>query len=79
MRRVLRASARSAWRAIIAVIGVSVILIGVLLFFTPGPAILVIPLGLGILATEFVWAGRLLRSMRDGAKTLLPDRRSPET
>ncbi len=78
MRRVLRASAKSAWRAIIAVIGVSVILIGVLLFFTPGPAILVIPLGLGILATEFLWAGRLLRTVKDGARSILPVRRSPE-
>jgi tellurite resistance protein TerC len=79
MRRVLKAGAKSAWRAVIAVIGVSVILFGVILFFTPGPAILVIPLGLGILATEFVWAGRLLRRMRDSAKSLLPDRSSPET
>ena len=79
MRRVLKAGAKSAWRAVIAVIGVSVILFGVILLFTPGPAVIVIPLGLGILATEFVWAGRLLRNVRDGAKSLLPDRRSPET
>jgi len=26
----------------------------------PGPAIIVIPVGLGILATEFIWAKRLL-------------------
>ena len=78
MRRVLRASARSAWRAIIAVIGVSVILIGVLLFFTPGPAVLVIPLGLSILATEFLWAGRLLSTVKKGARAIMPVRRSPE-
>ena len=79
MRRVLRAGAKSAWRAVIAVIGVSVILFGVILFFTPGPAILVIPLGLSILATEFVWAGRLLRNVRDGAKSVMAARRSPES
>ncbi|MHC4128635.1 MAG: PGPGW domain-containing protein [Planctomycetota bacterium] len=78
MRRVLRASARSAWRAIIAVIGVSVILIGVLLFFTPGPAILVIPLGLSILATEFLWAGRLLSSVKDRARAIMPARGGSE-
>ncbi|MHC5006308.1 MAG: PGPGW domain-containing protein [Planctomycetota bacterium] len=77
MRRVLKAGAKSAWRAVIAVIGVSVVLFGVILLFTPGPAVVVIPLGLGILATEFVWAGRLLRNVRDGAKSLLPDRQSP--
>jgi uncharacterized protein (TIGR02611 family) len=79
MRRVLRAGAKSAWRAVIGVIGVSVILLGVIVFFTPGPAILVIPLGLSILATEFVWAGRLLRRMKDGARSLVPGRRGPET
>ncbi len=78
MRRILRTGAKSAWRAVIAVIGVSVILFGVLLFFTPGPAILVIPLGLSILATEFVWAGRLLRTVREGAKSIMTARRSPE-
>ena len=78
MRRVLRASARSAWRAVIAVIGVSVILIGVLLFFTPGPAVLVIPLGLSILATEFLWAGRLLSSVKQGARAIMPAHRSSE-
>lgn len=32
---------------------------------TPGPAIVVIPVGLGILATQFVWARRLLRKFKD--------------
>ncbi|MHC4127358.1 MAG: PGPGW domain-containing protein [Planctomycetota bacterium] len=62
----------------IAVIGGSVIVIGVILFFTPGPAILVIPLGLSILATEFLWAGRLLSNVKDGARVIMPARRSPE-
>ncbi|MHC4141973.1 MAG: PGPGW domain-containing protein [Planctomycetota bacterium] len=79
MRRFLKAGAKSAWRAVIAVTGISVILFGVILLFTPGPAVVVIPLGLGILATEFVWAGGLLRDVRDGAKSLVPARRTPET
>lgn len=51
-------------RAIVAVIGFTVLLIGVAMIVLPGPAILVIPLGLGILATEFVWARRLLQRAR---------------
>ena len=43
----------------------SVVLLGFVLIFTPGPAILVIPLGLAILASEFLWARRLLRKVRD--------------
>lgn len=55
-----------AWarRAVVAVIGFTVLLIGVAMIVLPGPAILVIPLGLGILATEFVWARGLLRRTR---------------
>lgn len=48
-------------RAAIGVAGVTVILIGVALIVLPGPAFVVIPAGLAILATEFVWAKRLLR------------------
>jgi uncharacterized protein (TIGR02611 family) len=55
-----------AWlrRAAVAVIGFTVLLIGVAMVVLPGPAIVVIPLGLGILATEFVWARRLLKKAK---------------
>ena len=48
-------------RVIVAVIGFTVLLIGVAMMVLPGPAIIVIPLGLAILATEFVWARRVLK------------------
>jgi uncharacterized protein (TIGR02611 family) len=51
-------------RVIIAVIGFTVILFGIVLIFTPGPAIVVIPAGLAILALEFAWARRWLRRMK---------------
>jgi uncharacterized protein (TIGR02611 family) len=47
-------------RAIVGVIGFTVLLVGVAMIVLPGPAFLVIPLGLAILATEFVWAKALL-------------------
>jgi Putative transmembrane protein (PGPGW) len=37
-----------------------VLVAGVALIVLPGPAVLVIPLGFAILATEFHWARRLL-------------------
>ena len=52
-------------KLVIFLIGISVILIGCVLFFTPGPAILVIPIGLGILATEFIWAKKLLKKFKE--------------
>jgi len=47
-------------RAVVAVIGFTVLLIGLAMVVLPGPAVVVIPLGLAILATEFIWARRLL-------------------
>jgi uncharacterized protein (TIGR02611 family) len=51
-------------RAIVAVIGFTVLLVGVAMIVLPGPAFLVIPLGLAILATEFVWAEVLLKKAK---------------
>ena len=51
-------------RAIVAVVGFTVLLVGIAMIVLPGPAFIVIPLGLAILATEFVWAARLLRRAR---------------
>jgi uncharacterized protein (TIGR02611 family) len=48
-------------KTIIAIIGVTIFLLGLTLIVLPGPAIVVIPLGLAILATEFAWARRVLR------------------
>ena len=40
--------------------GFTLLLIGVVMLVTPGPGWLVIFLGLGLLAAEFVWAKRLM-------------------
>ena len=45
-----------ARRIVVFVIGSTVLLIGIAMVVLPGPAVIVIPLGLAILATEFVWA-----------------------
>ncbi|MCF8242307.1 MAG: PGPGW domain-containing protein [Melioribacteraceae bacterium] len=37
------------------------------LIVLPGPAFIVIPLGLSILATEFVWVKKLLSKVKDTA------------
>jgi len=51
-------------RAIVAVIGGTVLAFGIAMILLPGPAILVIPVGLGILATEFVWARNFLHKTK---------------
>ena len=50
----------------IAVAGGLVVTVGVAMVALPGPAILVIPAGLAILATEFPWARHLLHWVRGG-------------
>lgn len=57
---------RRARRLAIAVMGGTVLLIGTAMIVLPGPAVIVIPAGLAILATEFVWARRMLRRVRRG-------------
>jgi Ca2+-transporting ATPase len=52
-------------RILIMIVGCTVLLVGLALLVLPGPAFIVIPLGLAILATEFVWARALLKRARD--------------
>jgi tellurite resistance protein TerC len=51
-------------KIVIGVIGTTILLIGMALVVLPGPAFVVIPIGLGILASEFVWARRVMRRGR---------------
>ena len=59
---------KQARRIIIFIVGITVLLLGIILIFTPGPALLVIPAGLVILGTEFVWARRLVKKMKNTIK-----------
>ncbi len=52
---------RAVRRAVVLVVGLTVLALGLIMLVTPGPAFVVIPLGLAILAIEFVWARRALR------------------
>ncbi len=58
---------RFAKRIVVAVVGGTVTLIGIALIVLPGPAFIVIPIGLSILATEFVWAKGFLKKAREMA------------
>jgi uncharacterized protein (TIGR02611 family) len=58
-------------RLAVAVVGTAVVLLGIVMIVVPGPATLVIPGGLAILATEFLWARRLLGCLRLQAVTLM--------
>ena len=51
-------------KVIYSVVGITVLLIGIAMTVLPGPAFLVIPIGLAILASEYAWARRIIRRGR---------------
>jgi uncharacterized protein (TIGR02611 family) len=55
---------RLAKRVVRIVVGFTLLVVGVALIVLPGPAFIVIPLSLAILAGEFVWARRLLKRVK---------------
>ena len=64
MNEVFSYTLKKVRRLIIGVVGFTILLIGIALLVLPGPAFIVIPIGLGLLATEFVWARRLLKKVK---------------
>jgi uncharacterized protein (TIGR02611 family) len=64
MNALLLNSIKQAKRLTVGIIGFTVLLIGLAMIVLPGPAFIVIPAGLGILATEFIWARRLLKTVK---------------
>jgi uncharacterized protein (TIGR02611 family) len=61
-------------RVIASIVGATVLLIGIALLVLPGPAFVVIPVGLAILATEYAWARRWLRKVRRIASDVVSGR-----
>jgi len=73
LRGYLRRTITYPWarRIVVSVIGGSVVLIGIAMIVLPGPAIVVIPVGLGILGLEFAWARHWLRKLRATANDVV--------
>ena len=55
---------RWVWQIFVAIAGIVTIIVGVILLPLPGPGSVVIFAGVGILATEFIWAKQLLTRVR---------------
>jgi len=76
-RREAHAQRGRIYRIVFAVAGATVTLAGVVMLVTPGPAFVVIPIGLAMLALEFAWAERLLDRALD--QTEIAQRKAAET
>lgn len=58
---------RSGKRAAVFVVGVALVVVGLIMFVTPGPGIVLVVAGLAVLATEFAWAEHLLDKAKEQA------------
>jgi len=56
---------RILWRVVIGIIGGAVTVVGTIAIPAPGPGVLILLAGLGILATEFAWAGRVMMRTKE--------------
>ena len=58
---------RSGKRIAVFVLGVALLAVGLVMFVTPGPGIVLVVAGLAVLATEFAWAEHLLDKAKEQA------------
>jgi len=56
---------RQVKKLVVAVVGFTMLIAGIAMILLPGPAFIFIPAGLAILATEFLWAKKLLQKVRE--------------
>lgn len=62
---------RLVWRIIIGLLGGGITVAGAIALIGPGPGVLIVLAGLGILATEFAWAGEvMMHTKRIAAKAV---------
>lgn len=57
-------------RVFVGIIGTTILIIGLAMIVLPGPAFIVIPLGLSILATEFLWARKIVERFKSKLEQL---------
>jgi len=64
IQKTIHLTYRAARRIAIAVVGTTVLILGIVMIVAPGPALIVIPVGLAILGIEFAWARLWLKHLR---------------
>lgn len=65
IRRAFHITYKAGRRIVVGVVGATVLMIGIIMLVTPGPALVVIPVGLAILSIEFTWARLWLKRLRE--------------
>jgi tellurite resistance protein TerC len=65
IHRVVHLTYKTARRIAVLAVGSTIVVIGIVMLVTPGPGLIVSPLGLAILGLEFAWARIWLRKVRE--------------
>jgi tellurite resistance protein TerC len=76
MQKTVHLTYKAAKRIAIAVVGGTVVLLGIIMIVTPGPGLVGIAVGLAILAVEFAWARRWLKRLRETISNGLANNRA---
>jgi tellurite resistance protein TerC len=66
MKDTAKVTYKVARRIATLAVGSTILAIGIVMIVAPGPAIVVIPIGLAVLGAEFAWARIWLRKIREG-------------
>jgi len=67
---------KAARRVAVTVLGTTLVLLGIIMIVTPGPALIVIPIGLAVLGIEFAWARLWLKRLRETISNGLANNRA---
>jgi len=65
LREAVKITYKTARRIVVLAVGSTVVLFGIVMLVTPGPGLIVIPIGLAILGAEFAWARIWLHKVRE--------------
>lgn len=66
MKDTVRITYKIARRIAILAVGSTILIVGIVMIVVPGPAIVMIPVGLAVLGAEFAWARIWLSKIREG-------------
>jgi tellurite resistance protein TerC len=76
IQKTIHLTYRTGRRIAIAVLGSTVLVLGIVMIVAPGPALIVIPIGLAILGIEFAWARLWLKRLRETISKTFSNRRA---
>ena len=78
IKKVVHVTYKVARRIAVGVFGGTVLLLGIIMIVTPGPGLIVIPVGLAILSLEFAWARFWLRRVRKSISNINSNSRAKQ-